>query len=145
MYLIDIVVYRPVAKQRPQNKQICGNYYWVTDLQTNMFPRQQLNYNDEEWCFLGCPCRGVISRTRIEFRQLETIRRVEFDVRWLPAWGLVVTWSPACKDMNTEVDGSTALEAVTRQRLVKTAEWEDLVRAVVWISDSAIVTCSYDS
>jgi hypothetical protein len=33
---------------------------------------------------------------------------------------LVVRQSPASKDVNTEVQGSTALEAVTRQRLVKT-------------------------
>jgi hypothetical protein len=32
---------------------------------------------------------------------------------------LVVRQSPASKDMNTEVEGSTALEAVTRQRLMK--------------------------
>jgi hypothetical protein len=38
----------------------------------------------------------------------------------------------------------TLLGCVTRQRLVKTVDWEDLVRAVVWISVSAIVTCSYD-
>jgi hypothetical protein len=35
------------------------------------------------------------------------------------------------QDMNAKVEESTALEAVTRQRLVKTAEWEDLVRAAV--------------
>jgi hypothetical protein len=33
--------------------------------------------------------------------------------------------------VNTEFERSPALEAATRQRLVKTADWEDLVRAVV--------------
>jgi hypothetical protein len=32
---------------------------------------------------------------------------------------LVLRESPISKDLNTEVEGSTALEAVTRQRLVK--------------------------
>jgi hypothetical protein len=32
---------------------------------------------------------------------------------------LVVRRSPACKDVSTEVEGSTELEAVTRQGLVK--------------------------
>jgi hypothetical protein len=32
--------------------------------------------------------------------------------------------SPANKDMNTEVEGSMMLEAVTRQRLVKTQQTE---------------------
>jgi hypothetical protein len=37
---------------------------------TNMFPQQQLNYNNEEWCFLCCPCKGVINGTGLEFGQL---------------------------------------------------------------------------
>jgi hypothetical protein len=32
--------------------------------------------------------------------------------------------SPVSKDVNTEVEGSTALEAVTRRRLVKTQQAE---------------------
>jgi hypothetical protein len=57
-----------------------------------------------------------------------------------------VRQSPASKDLNTEVEGSTVLEAVTRQRLVKT-DLDDLARAIsglqsVLMSDSAIVTCS---
>jgi hypothetical protein len=39
------------------------------------------------------------------------------------------------------------MKAPTRQQLVKIADWEDLVHAVVnysvWIGDSAVVTCSY--
>jgi hypothetical protein len=54
------------------------------------------------------PYRGVISRTSLDFSYL---------------------WDS--KYMNTEVEGSTALEAVTRQRLVKTADYENLVRIVV--------------
>jgi hypothetical protein len=43
--------------------------------------------------------------------------------------------------------GSYGIEAVTRQQPPMTkADWEDLVRAVincvVWINDSAIVTCT---
>jgi hypothetical protein len=37
---------------------------------------------------------------------------------------LVVRQSPASKDVNTEAEGATALEAVTRQRLVKTKQTE---------------------
>jgi hypothetical protein len=33
--------------------------------------------------------------------------------------------------VNTEVEGSTTLRAVTRQRLLKTVDGEDLVRVVV--------------
>jgi hypothetical protein len=36
----------------------------------------------------------------------------------------VVKQSPASKDVKTEVEGSTALEAVTLQRLVKTRQTE---------------------
>jgi hypothetical protein len=39
---------------------------------------------------------------------------------------LVVRQSPANKDVNTEAEGSTGLETVTRQRLVKAADSEDL-------------------
>jgi hypothetical protein len=59
-----------------------------------------------------------------------------------------VRQSPASKSVNTEAEEAKVLEAVTRQLLVKTQKTEDLVRAVVncsvRISDSAIVTCSYD-
>jgi hypothetical protein len=37
---------------------------------------------------------------------------------------LVLRQLPASKDVNTEVEGSTAFEAVTRQRLVKTKQTE---------------------
>jgi hypothetical protein len=49
-----------------------------------------------ERCFLCGPYRGVISRTRLVVRQ-----------------------SPVNKDVNTEVEGSTALEAVTRRQAMK--------------------------
>jgi hypothetical protein len=39
---------------------------------------------------------------------------------------LVVRQSPASKDVNTEVEGATALEVVTRQRLVKTQQTEKI-------------------
>jgi hypothetical protein len=45
-------------------------------------------------------------------------------VRWPPAWELVVRYSPASTDVNMEVDGCTVLEAVTRQRQVKTQQSE---------------------
>jgi hypothetical protein len=61
-----IVARRPVARQRPRNKHMYGSRYWVTASQTNMFPRQQLNYKNEERCFLCGACRGVISRTSLE-------------------------------------------------------------------------------
>jgi hypothetical protein len=35
---------------------------------------------------------------------------------------VVVRQSPASKDVNTEAEKATALEAVTRQRLMKTAD-----------------------
>jgi hypothetical protein len=43
----------------------------------------------------------------------------------------VVRQSSTSKDMNTEADEATALEAVTRQGLVKTRKTEDLVSAVM--------------
>jgi hypothetical protein len=43
-------------------------------------------------------------------------------VRWPPAWELVVRQSLDSEDMNTEVEGSMVLEAVTRQRPVKTQQ-----------------------
>jgi hypothetical protein len=44
---------------------------------------------------------------------------------------LVVRLSPACEDVNADVEGTTALKAVTRQRLVTTQQAEDLVSVVV--------------
>jgi hypothetical protein len=52
-------------------------------------------------------------------------------VRWPPAWEsvswsneLVVGYSAGSKDVNTEVEGSTALVAVTRRQPVKIQETE---------------------
>jgi hypothetical protein len=39
--------------------------------------------------------------------------------------------SPASKNVNTEAEEPTALEAVTRRQSVKTADWEYLVRAAM--------------
>jgi hypothetical protein len=41
-----------------------------------------------------------------------------------------VRQSPVSKDVNTEVEGSTALEAVTRQQLKKTEQTENIVCVV---------------
>jgi hypothetical protein len=48
----------PVAGQQPRDKQIYKSRYWVTVSQTNMFPQQRLNYNEERG-FLWGPCRDV--------------------------------------------------------------------------------------
>jgi hypothetical protein len=53
---------KPVAEQRPRDKQIRNSCYWVTALQTNMFLWQQFNYNNEERCILCGPCLGCIPR-----------------------------------------------------------------------------------
>jgi hypothetical protein len=42
-----------------------------------------------------------------------------------------VRQSPTSKDVNTEAEEDTALEAVTRRQPVKIQHTEDLVRAVV--------------
>jgi hypothetical protein len=76
--VLHIVPCRPVTVQWPRDKQLYKSCYWVTASQTHMFPRQQLNYNSEEWCFLCSPCRDVISVTRWELQlvELESIRRI---------------------------------------------------------------------
>jgi hypothetical protein len=51
-------------------------------------------------------------------------------VRWLLACMLVVRELPASKGVNVEVEGFTALEAVTK-RQVKTRQTEKRVHAVV--------------
>jgi hypothetical protein len=45
-------------------------------------------------------------------------------VRWPPAWELVVRQSPASKDVNTEAEEATALEAVTRRQPLKIQQIE---------------------
>jgi hypothetical protein len=45
-------------------------------------------------------------------------------VRWPTAWELVVRQLSASKNVNTEVEGSTALKSITIQRLVKTQQIE---------------------
>jgi hypothetical protein len=60
---------RPVAGQRLCDNHIYSSRYLVTASQTNMFPRQQLNYNNEKWCSEWCcPCRDVISGTGWELQ-----------------------------------------------------------------------------
>jgi hypothetical protein len=70
------VEYRPVVRQRRRNKQTYDSRYRVMASLTNMFPRQKFNYENEDQCFLRGPCRGVITRTSLEFSQLESNRRV---------------------------------------------------------------------
>jgi hypothetical protein len=43
-----------------------------------------------------------------------------------PTWELDVRQSPASKEVNTEVEGSIALEVVSRQQLVKTLQNEKI-------------------
>jgi hypothetical protein len=64
------VATRPVAGQRPRDKQIYKNRCWPTASQRNMFPRKRLNCNKEKRCFLRGPCQGVINGTSLEFGQL---------------------------------------------------------------------------
>jgi hypothetical protein len=45
-------------------------------------------------------------------------------VRWPPAWMLVVTQWPAHKDVNTEAEEATKLEAVTGRQPVKIQQTE---------------------
>jgi hypothetical protein len=51
----------PAARQRMRNK-IHGSRGWITAWQTNMFPRKQLNYNNEERCFLRGPYLATWTR-----------------------------------------------------------------------------------
>jgi hypothetical protein len=46
------------------------------------------------------------------------------EVKWPPTWELVVRQSPASKNMNTEAEEATALEAVTRRQPVKIQQTE---------------------
>jgi hypothetical protein len=73
-------------------------------MRAERYPREAITEELLGEVFSMRPCRSVISRTSLEFSE--------------------VRQSPASKDMNTEVDGSTALEAITRQRLVKTQQNE---------------------
>jgi hypothetical protein len=77
----------------------------------------------------------------------EKSRRLMWDGR-PPAWERVVGQSLAGKNVSTEAEDTAE---ISHQQMTgeDTAEWEDLVCAVVncrnvRISDSAIVTCSYD-
>jgi hypothetical protein len=97
----DIVACRPVAGQWPWDKQIYNSHHWVTPLQTNIFPRKRLNHNNEMWCFLCSPCRGVISRASWEVQLVSQWREdLEFGVRWPPACELVLGYLPASTDIN---------------------------------------------
>jgi hypothetical protein len=64
---------------------------------------QQLNYNNEERCFLCDPCRVVISGTILELRFVEFSQseEQELDAKWLQAWESVMRYSPAVKDVST--------------------------------------------
>jgi hypothetical protein len=56
-----------------------------------MFPRQQLNDNNEERCLLRGPCQGVIGMTGLELIQFSWSQSEELEVgvRWPTAWELV--------------------------------------------------------
>jgi hypothetical protein len=66
----DNVTCRPFVGQRPRDKLIHNIRYWVTASQTNMLPRQQLNYNNAERCFLCGSCGDVINGTSWELKWL---------------------------------------------------------------------------
>jgi hypothetical protein len=55
------VACRPTDVQRPGDKNRC----WVTASQTNTFPREQMNYNNGELCFLRGSCQGAINGTSL--------------------------------------------------------------------------------
>jgi hypothetical protein len=81
-YRLHIVACRPVAEQRPRDMKIYKSRCWVTASQTNIFPRKQLNYNEER-CFLCGPYRVVISGTILELQSVseENSRRLVWDGR----------------------------------------------------------------
>jgi hypothetical protein len=75
----------------------------------------------------------------------------EVGLRRPPAWELVswsnelvVRQSPASKDVNTEAEEATVLEAITRRQPVKIQQTEKTRCLLWWISNSAIVACSYE-
>jgi hypothetical protein len=70
-------------------------------------------------------------------------------MRWTPAWELVVRQSPASKNVNTKIEEAMALEAVTRRQPVMIQQTERTYTCcidlqIVWITNFAIVTCTYD-
>jgi hypothetical protein len=119
-----IVEGRPVAEQRPRDKQKYNSRYWVNK---------------------------HVCRTTIE----NSMRGIMFSVRSVPRcykqdrWSneLVVGRLPDCKNVSTEAEDIVGIrhQATTGE---DTADWEDLRRTVVncrvWISDGAMVICSYD-
>jgi hypothetical protein len=74
---IYTVACRPGAGQQPWDKKIYNSCDWVTALQTNMFPWQQLNHNNKEWCFLRSPCWDVISGTSWKLQLVEWSERIK--------------------------------------------------------------------
>jgi hypothetical protein len=73
--LYSIVARKPVPGQRSREKKIYKSRCWVTASQTNIYPRQRLNYKNEKRCFLRRPCQGGINVTSLEFSQLWDIRQ----------------------------------------------------------------------
>jgi hypothetical protein len=59
-----IVACRPFARQRQRNKQRNN-----TVNRQQILNKQQLDYKNEERCFLCGPCQGVINGTSLEFSQ----------------------------------------------------------------------------
>jgi hypothetical protein len=79
--------------------------------------------NCREICFLCGPCRGYITSSNCDYKRVfETaVRRVG-----------VVRQSSASKDVNTEAEEATALEAVTRRQPVKIQQTE---KTSTWCSE----------
>jgi hypothetical protein len=77
-YIVNIAACRPVAGQTPQDMQICYSQCYVMAWQTNMFPRQQLNYSNELRCFLCGLGQDVIRGTGWELQSVskEQIRKL---------------------------------------------------------------------
>jgi hypothetical protein len=64
----------------------------------------------------------------VQCNVVEPVRRSEFSEF---VSDLVVRQSPASKDVNTEAEEATALNAVTRRQPVNTKQTEDVLHAVV--------------
>jgi hypothetical protein len=87
----------------------------------------------EKRCFLCRPCLNIISRAISEISVDSSEVKSFVVVRHSPdskdlntwiLWPTPYTYIHTYKDLNTKTEGPTALEAVTRQRLVKLQQTE---------------------
>jgi hypothetical protein len=142
---VHSVARKPAAGQRLQKKQIYKSRYWVTVSQTNIFPRQQLIYNNRSVIF----CKVRVPRSYKKNKLGAVVSWVGVNQK-----SRMLVWDGHQPESSLwDICQSVRMyaENIVRIRYQETASENELrilsmccsEKASAWISDSVIITCNY--